>query len=592
MPWSAVPALVGIVLLLLVGLLAALAEWHEPAARWFALFNLCLAATSALGLASTSTPHGARDLALWLGKLANFSASLAFAAFFLQLAALGRSVAATAVVRLRRLAPAVVLATVGVGAVCLATRLLVREVRWQPESGYGPIFGSAVPLVLALLAALFGWAALLMAALHRHGSARLRREVRWIAVGVLLFDVGGLVLLAIVLPRLGAPTLRWASSTLAAGSAVMLGAMVLTRQREIEQRDSSRSWGRRPQPSVVSVHSEPASRACVSCGGMLTPRSDMVHCPLDGGAIRDGIDPWPGRTLDERFAVEALVGAGAMGRVYRARDLRRGTAVALKLLDVNLAADARTCERFAREARSAMRIRSPHVVVVYDVGQEPPGLPYLTMELIEGPSLRALLSGGRRLSAPSVARLGAELARGLAAAHAQNVVHRDLKPDNVLVALGAEADIVKIVDFGLAKMADEPPGGSELTTLGRVLGTPAYLSPEQARGQPAGPRSDVYALGVLLYRARSGRKPFAGPTLALLARHISEPPAPLGDGPLDRLILGLLDKEPGDRPDAADLIERFAALADGCPRLVVEATGEEPRTAQDPASPTRSDSEG
>jgi serine/threonine-protein kinase len=320
---------------------------------------------------------------------------------------------------------------------------------------------------------------------------------------------------------------------------------------------------------------------------MLTPRSDMVHCPLDGGAIQEGLDPWPGRTLDERFVVQGLLGAGAMGRVYRARDRRHDRAVALKLLDVNLAADPRTAERFAREARSAMRIRSPHVVVVYDLGREPPGLPYLTMELIEGPSLRALLRGGRRLTAASVARLGADLARGLAAAHAEGVVHRDLKPDNVLVATGAEGDTVKIVDFGLAKLADEPPGGSGLTTVGRVLGTPAYLSPEQASGQPAGPPSDVYALGVLLYRARSGVKPFTGPTLALLARHISEAPPPLGDEPLDRLILELLEKPPARRPPAAALVERFGRLADGGLRLVVEAD----TVPRDGTPPPSSDSE-
>jgi serine/threonine protein kinase len=159
----------------------------------------------------------------------------------------------------------------------------------------------------------------------------------------------------------------------------------------------------------------------------------------------------------------------------------------------------------------------------------------------------------------------------------------------VLVAAGPEADTVKIVDFGLAKMADEPAGGSELTTVGRVLGTPAYLSPEQASGQPAGPPSDVYALGVLLYRARSGSKPFAGPTLALLARHIGEPPPPLGDAPIDRLILELLDKQPGRRPSAAALVARFAALADGGARLVLEAVEAQPSSATDA---TGSDSEG
>ena len=187
------------------------------------------------GQAGASTAYGAADRALWLGKLANFCASLAFAAFFLQLAALGEAASAPRTARLRRLAWPLALFASVTGALYLLTPWLVRGAQWIPGRGYGPLFGPAVPLVLVASLASFGWAALLMAALYRHGTARLRREVSWIAVGVLVFDVGGLILLGIVLPRLGLPTLRWASTALAAGSAVMLGAMVLTRQRELEQ---------------------------------------------------------------------------------------------------------------------------------------------------------------------------------------------------------------------------------------------------------------------------------------------------------------------------------------------------------------------
>jgi serine/threonine-protein kinase len=141
----------------------------------------------------------------------------------------------------------------------------------------------------------------------------------------------------------------------------------------------------------------------------------------------------------------------------------------------------------------------------------------------------------------------------------------------VLVSTDAERDTIKIVDFGLAKIADEATGASEMTTMGRVVGTPAYLSPEQASGQAVGPPSDIYSLGVILYHARAGRKPFEGTTLALLARHIGEMPAPLGDEPVDRLIMSLLVKRPGDRPDAATLVARFAALADDGLRFVVSA---------------------
>jgi len=162
----------------------------------------------------------------------------------------------------------------------------------------------------------------------------------------------------------------------------------------------------------------------------------------------------------------------------------------------------------------------------------------------------------------------------------------------VLIAVGSEVDVVKIVDFGLAKITDELSEGSELTTTGRVMGTPAYLSPEQASGQAAGPKSDVYALGVLLYRARSGHKLFDGPALTMLARHIGAAPPPLGDSALDRLIMGLLAKAPADRPDAASLAKRFAVLADdGEVRLTLESRDAMARTAMEPTAPLDSDSD-
>ena len=152
----------------------------------------------------------------------------------------------------------------------------------------------------------------------------------------------------------------------------MLGAMVLTRQHELEARDSQKSLDRRPQRARRGDGSEPSCRACVSCGAMVTPSAAMAHCPLDGGEIQDGADPWPGQVIDGRFDVETLLGAGGMGRVYRARHRKLEVPVAVKLLNADLAADCRTVERFAREARAAMRIRSPHVVTVHDSARSRP----------------------------------------------------------------------------------------------------------------------------------------------------------------------------------------------------------------------------
>ncbi|HEX6836431.1 MAG TPA: serine/threonine-protein kinase [Polyangia bacterium] len=582
---SAVPAIVAVVLLFLVGALALLAEWRSTEARWFAVLNFSLAATSALGSASTSTAYGAAARALAFGKAADGAGALAFAALFMQLSAIARGATHPSVQRLRRLAgPAAALSLVG-GALSVATPWVVGGEVWRPASGYVPTFGPAFWPLLCVILTLVAWTGALVVAIYRHGSARQRREMKWIAAGVLLFDLAGMVLLAMVLPRLGLLTLQWAPTSLAAGSIVMLGAMVLTRQHELEARDSQKSLGRRPRAQAPVAAGEQSCRACASCGAMLTPSVAMVHCPLDGGEMLDGADPWPGQTIDGRFAIEALLGAGGMGRVYRARHLKLDVPVAVKLLNADFAADRRTVERFAREARAAMRIRSPHIVTVHDFGELPPGIPFLTMEVIDGVSLNALVAGGARLSAPSVALLAVQIARGLVAAHSQGVIHRDLKPDNVLVVRGGGGDVAKIVDFGLAKIVGDQVVGGELTTMGRVFGTPAYISPEQAGGRGSSNKSDVYALGAILYRARSGRKPFEGSALELLAAHISQTPPPLGDGALDRLILALLAKSPDERPDPAAIIDGFAPLTDGTSVFAID--GQEPpaRTAMDPTLP-------
>ena len=585
MPGSVVPAIVGVVLLFLVGALALLAEWRSSEARWFAALNLSLAATTALGSTSTSTAYGHAARALAFGKAADAASAVAFAALFLQLSALARAATHTSVQRMRKLvAPAVALSLAG-GVVCAATPWVVAGEVWQPGSGYVPTFGPASWPLVVVIAALVSWTIAMVVALYRHGSPRQRREVAWIAVGVLLFDIAGMVLLALVLPRLGAMTVQWAPTSLAAGSIVMLGAMVLTRQRELEARDSQKSLGRRPRAQAASAAGEPSCRACASCGAMLTPSVAMAHCPLDGGEMIEGADPWPGQVIDGRFHVEALLGAGGMGRVYRARHLRLAVPVALKLLNGDLAADRRTVERFAREARAAMRIRSPHIVTVHDFGEIPPGIPFLTMEAIDDTSLNALLAGGARLTAPSVALLAVQIARGLAAAHAQGVIHRDLKPDNVLVLRGAGADVAKIVDFGLAKIVGEQLVGGDVTTMGRVFGTPAYISPEQASGRGSSAKSDIYALGVILYRARAGRKPFDGSPLELLAAHIGRTPPPLGDDALDRLILRLLDKSADARPDALAVIASFERFVGGVGVLALDGGARDVRTLMDPTLP-------
>ena len=200
-----------------------------------------------------------------------------------------------------------------------------------------------------------------------------------------------------------------------------------------------------------------------------------------------------------------------MGEVYRARDLRLDREVAIKILPEQHAADARRGERLRNEARAASRINHPNVVTVYDVGEHE-GLLYVVAELVEGRTLRELLREGA-LATARVLELGRKLASGLAAAHQVGIVHRDLKPENVIVTSDGR---LKILDFGLARIADDVratvPDAGTLTEAGAFLGTSAYCSPEQARGETVDPRSDLFALGTILFEAATGERAFAGAT--------------------------------------------------------------------------------
>jgi hypothetical protein len=581
---SAVPAFVGIILLVLVAVLAAVVDRRSAEGRWFALLNLFLAATASFGAANALAPEHEAGRALVYGRLANLTTTLAFTCFYFQLAAMARQVDHPHAKRLRRLIAPVAVLNLAIGLFASYSPLFVSGVVWSDGVGFRPVFGPALAVVLSLVSLIGLWAIALLVTILRHGPARRRREVAWMSVGVLVFDFFGLVLLATLLPRLGiVQGPAWAPTSLAVGSVIMLCAMVLVRQHELESLESSRSALRRPRGSGGAK--SPGTRSCTTCGAMLHGAAETAFCPLDGGAIVEHVDPWPGRTIDGRYQIESLIGAGGMGRVYRALHLKLGEKVAIKLLNGDLAADGRTSQRFAREARSTLRIRSPHVVRVHDLGELPPGLPFLIMELISGLSLAQLLAGGLRLSRPSVALLGAQLARGLADAHAEGVIHRDLKPDNVLVAREAERHVAKIVDFGLAKICGEELGSGELTTIGRVFGTPAYISPEQAAGRGAEPASDLYALGVVLYRARSGRAPFTGSALELLSSHLHKEPPPLGEDPLDRLIMSLLAKSPAARPTAATVIETLTALAGAQALLALDSVTEERQNVSDPTLP-------
>lgn len=210
----------------------------------------------------------------------------------------------------------------------------------------------------------------------------------------------------------------------------------------------------------------------------------------------------PPSLADGRYVLGAILGSGGMGLVYRATDEVLGREVAVKLLADNLALDAEARERFSREAQAAARVTHPNVVQVFDVGEEE-GRPYFVMELVAGPSLADVLRSGGPLSAREVGDVAVHALRGLARAHAAGLLHRDMKPGNLL---RNEAGIVKVTDFGVAQAA-ELPG---MTRTGLVLGTLAYLAPERLAGAPATVQSDLYGLGATLLELLTGHAPDGG----------------------------------------------------------------------------------
>ncbi|SCE94722.1 serine/threonine protein kinase [Micromonospora viridifaciens] len=292
-----------------------------------------------------------------------------------------------------------------------------------------------------------------------------------------------------------------------------------------------------------------------------------------------------GRLLDGRYQCEELLGSGGMGEVWRGRDLRLDRPVAIKVLAAAALMEPMAAERFDREARAAAGLTHPHIVAVYDFGTEENDS-YLIMELVEGRTVSALIADGP-LTVLQALSIAVQTCDGIAAAHAAGVVHRDVKPGNLIVAA---TGTVKICDFGIARLP-LAEGEKTLTEPATKLGSSSYMSPEQALGQPVDHRTDLYGLGCTLYAMLAGGPPFAGEPLGVLHQHVNAPPQPLRErrpdvpAELDALAAELLAKDPADRPSgAAEVRDRLAALLPraGTPFPLV------PVTPADPGRPGRS----
>ena len=311
-------------------------------------------------------------------------------------------------------------------------------------------------------------------------------------------------------------------------------------------------------------------RQCTKCGRQF--EGNETVCPDDGAILEGGVSfekRAVGKTLEGKYRIDGFLKRGGMGAVYRGTHLMLNKPVAIKLIKLELVSSSEVVQRFLREARAAAHLSHPNIVTVHDLGQTPDGMLYIVMELVPGSSLKEVIQAEGAWEAKRVVRLVKAIASALGVAHRNNVVHRDLKPQNIMVTRDSDGnEIPKLLDFGIAKTLE--PTSPALTSTGMVLGTPHYMSTEQAKGAPADRRSDLYALGVILYEMLVGSVPFDDASIPqILIKHLTEmplPPSSVNPGVppgLEAIVLRLLEKDPDRRyQNAEELIEALDGVED------------------------------
>ena len=327
----------------------------------------------------------------------------------------------------------------------------------------------------------------------------------------------------------------------------------------------------------------PLTRLCTACDTRYP--ADFVVCPRDASPLVDvaaadaNVDPLIGKLLGETYQIVRVIGEGGMGKVYEARHLRlKERRFAVKTLHSDLATNHEIVARFMREAESASSLSHPNVVDVFDVHHLPDGTPYFVGEFVEGDELAAYVQRKGALQPRMAAVVGRQVCSALAAAHARGIVHRDMKPENIMLLEGSRdavasgevhAVTVKVLDFGISKA-----GGSDRTNLTRtgiIMGTPSYMAPEQARGKPVDLRADIYSTGAVLYFALTGKRPFDSddPTSTISMVLTQDPPRPRSLDPnipeaLELIVQKAMAKEARDRYQTmGELAKALAQFEDG-----------------------------
>jgi serine/threonine-protein kinase len=310
-------------------------------------------------------------------------------------------------------------------------------------------------------------------------------------------------------------------------------------------------------------------KKCPKCGK--TYENAPTLCPADGAVLVKTGDALVGQTLAGKYRIEERISEGGMGTVYRATHVLMEKAVAIKVLHPSLAADDKIVARFTREAKAASRISNPHALNVTDFGESENGIVFLVMEYLRGKTLKEVIRGEGPMPLERVVEVTRQICGALDAAHAEGVVHRDLKSDNIMLEeVAGGNDWAKVLDFGIAKILETEGTDPELTAPNLIIGTPQYMSPEQC-SQASGidARSDIYSLGIILYEMLVGHVPFTGESAtAIMLKHLQEPPPSVLDERKDlppsvgEVIARALSKLPEERHESAgELAEALASAA-------------------------------
>lgn len=309
-------------------------------------------------------------------------------------------------------------------------------------------------------------------------------------------------------------------------------------------------------------------KKCPKCGK--TYENAPTLCPADGTVLVKTGDALVGQTLAGKYRIEERISEGGMGTVYRATHILMEKAVAIKVLHPSLAADDKIVARFTREAKAASRISNPHALNVTDFGESENGIVFLVMEYLRGKTLKEVIRGEGPMPLERVVEVTRQICGALDAAHAEGVVHRDLKSDNIMLEeVAGGNDWAKVLDFGIAKILETEGPDPELTAPNLIIGTPQYMSPEQC-SQASGidARSDIYSLGIILYEMLVGHVPFTGESAtAIMLKHLQEPPPSVLEERKDlppsvgQVIARALSKLPEERQESAGALAEALASA-------------------------------